>query len=163
MTVQTAYTINTLYIAWRTMVFVPYWPTLLRMSCHSHCRIISLFAWIRSTPKVLAPIKFITLLYPIFKSLKNINEQRAVTRYIFINKDSGQPRHEHHACHRNQYRQQGQPSPIPIGYFYWKSVKTNIRSYEIQHDKPWDIIYSQSDLRYSTYHTIHQQTKKNKP
>lgn len=57
-------------------------------------------------------------------------------RYIFINKDSGQPRHEHHACHRNQYRQQGQPSPIPIGYFYWKSVKTNIRSYEIQHDKP---------------------------
>ena len=33
-------------------------------------------------PKVLAPIKFITLLYLIFRSLKNINEQRAVTRAI---------------------------------------------------------------------------------
>lgn len=30
-------------------------------------------------------------------------------RYIFINKDSGQPRHEHHACHRK--------STIPNSYW----------------------------------------------
>ena len=111
---QTTKIAITLKIAWSTMVFVPYWPTLLRMSCHSHCRIISLFAWIRSTPKVLAPIILISLLYPIFKSLKNINEQRAVTRAIIwllsaTNQNTGifllTKTVDNHACHRNQYRQ----------------------------------------------------------
>ena len=61
--------------------------------------------------KSTCPIKSITLLYPIFRSLKNINEQELFNHshnmvtlshkpkygYIFINKEGGQPRHEQHA------------------------------------------------------------------
>ena len=50
-----------------------YCPTLLRVSFHNHCRIVSLLACINSTPKVLALTVLMTLLCLIGKSLKYIN------------------------------------------------------------------------------------------
>ena len=66
-----------------------YCPTLLRVSFHNHCRIVSLLACINSTPKVLALIVFINLLCFIGTSLKYINEHtETITAKIALESDT---------------------------------------------------------------------------